>query len=93
MKLADLRAKMRARPLRRPEHFELPPEMTRELWDMLIQVAARALGMKPLKGSREHRLLGCLERLEMVILSANGYYMIRDKGRQALQERREQAAK
>ena len=48
---------------------------------------SRALGQKPLKGSREHRLLVDLEKLELVILSANGYYMIRDKGRAALEDR------
>lgn len=42
------------------------------------------LGQKPLKGSREERLNRLLEKLELVIQSANGYYMIRDAGRSQL---------
>ena len=85
MKLDDLRKKARAgRTATHPETFTLPPEMTPELWRHLSDLSRLPLGQKPLKGSREERLNQALEKLELVIQSANGYYMIRDKGRSQL---------
>jgi hypothetical protein len=85
MKLDDLRKKARARPRALPERFELPPTMDRPLREMLVRVGAEPLGVRaPLRGSREHRLLEALEKLAYVIQSANGYYMIRNEGREWL---------
>lgn len=77
-----------------PEQFELPPTMDRELREMLAKVGAVELGIRrPLNGSRELRLLQALEKLNFVVVSANGYYMIRSEGRDYLEWfRRHQAS-
>lgn len=83
MKLADLRARQRARHLVLPSAYTEPPTLSEALIDRLHWLFVRTYGFKPLTGSREARHLEALAHLGFVT-SCDGHYVISDAGRELL---------